>query len=165
MARQTLPAPFGRDGDPFTALRRQMDEIFDAFTGGATGLAPLTPAAGTAFAPRIDVSETDKELVICADLPGLEDKDVEVKLIGNQLSIRGEKKAEHETKDDEPGKGRTFHRVERTWGAFQRTIVVPFDVEPEKVDAAFRNGVLTVTLQKPAQVQQQARRIEVRKAE
>lgn len=162
--RDRLPSLLGRDGDPFTALRRQMDDIFDQLMGGSA-LAPMAAGnGGMAFAPRIDVSETDKELKICADLPGLEDKDVEVKLAGNQLTIRGEKKAEHEEKDGGEDKGRQFHRIERSYGMFQRTIVVPFDVDAEKVEASFRNGVLTVTLPKPEQMQQQARKIEVKKA-
>jgi len=162
--RDRMPSLLGRDGDPFTALRRQMDEVFDAFTGG-TSLAPILGKADTTFAPKIDISETDKELKVCADLPGLEEKDVEVKLAGNQLVIRGEKKSEHEDKDDDQGKERTFHRVERSYGMFQRAILLPFDVDAEKVEASFKNGVLTVTLPKPEQVQQQARRIEVKKAQ
>lgn len=159
-----MPSLLGRDGDPFAALRQQMDEVFDAFMG-ASALAPLAGGNGAmAFAPRIDVSETDKELRITVDLPGLEEKDVEVKLAGDQLTIRGEKRAEHQETGGGKGTERHYHRIERSYGAFQRTIVLPFDAEADKVEAAFKNGVLTVTLPKPAQMQQQAKKIEVRKA-
>lgn len=163
MARQNLPSLFGRDGDPFTALRKQMDDLFESFLV-PSALAPPTTGNGMPFAPRVDVSETDRELKVCADLPGLEDKDVEVKLTGNQLTIRGEKRAEHEEKEGEEGKDRYFHRIERSYGSFQRSIMVPFDVDAEKVEASFKNGVLTVTLPKPAQLQQQAKKIEVKSA-
>jgi HSP20 family protein len=156
-----LPSLFDRDRDPFTALRKQFDEIFDAWTGGSS---PQLAAGMTAFAPKIDVSETDKEIKICADLPGMEEKDVEVKLAGNQLTIRGEKKAEHEEKEGGQKEGRFFHRVERSYGAFQRSVAVPFDVDPEKVEATFKNGVLTVTVSKPDAAQQAARKIEVKRA-
>lgn len=163
MARQsTLPTLFGGDRDPFTMLRKRFDDIFDDWMTGPAAL-PAAFTSGQGFAPSIDVSETDNELKICADLPGLEDKDVEVKLAGNQLTIRGEKKAEHEEKNGGE-KGRYFHRVERSYGSFQRSISLPFDVDPEKVDASFKNGVLTVTLPKPAEVQQAERKIEIKKA-
>jgi HSP20 family protein len=158
----TLPSLFDRDRDPFTALRKQFDDIFDAWTGGSG--AQLPASAATTFAPRVDVSETDKEVKVCADLPGLEEKDVEVKLAGNQLTIRGEKKAEHEEKEGDEKEGRFFHRIERSYGAFQRSIAVPFDVDPDKVEATFKNGVLTVTVAKPDAAQKAARKIEVKKA-
>jgi HSP20 family protein len=155
-----LPALARNRGvDPFHALRKQFDDLFDAWTGNAGDLAPLTGSG--VFAPRIDVSETDKELAITAELPGLEEKDVEVKLSGDQLTIKGEKRSETEDEKDE--KGRYYHRIERTYGAFQRSLTLPFEAEASKVVATFKNGVLTVTLPKPADVQKASRTIEVRK--
>lgn len=162
MPRSTLPSLFGNDRDPFTALRKQFDDVFDNWTSGAGLPAVFNQPGG--FAPRIDVSETDREVKVCAELPGLEEKDVEVKLTGNQLTIRGEKKSEHEEKEGGEKEGRYFHRVERSYGSFQRNVMLPFDVDAEKVEATFKNGVLTVMLPKPTEAQQAAKKIEVKKA-
>jgi len=90
-----------------------------------------------------------------------------VSLSGNQLTIKGEKKSEHEEKKDGDNGERVLHRVERSFGAFQRTMTVPFDVDPDKVSADFKDGVLTVTLPKPegAGEQAQARHIEVKRTQ
>jgi HSP20 family protein len=113
------------------------------------------------------VSETAKDLTLKVELPGVEEKDIDVSLSGNQLTIKGEKKSEHEEKKEGDNGERVFHRVERSFGAFQRTMTVPFDVEPDKVSADFRDGVLTVTLPKPegASQQPQTRRIEVKRTQ
>jgi len=156
-----LPTPWGgRELDPFRGFRTQLDSLFEDWFGRSMG--------GT-LAPRVDVSETAKEVTLKIELPGVEEKDIDVSLSGNQLTIKGEKKTEHEErKDDEKGDdGRVFHRIERAFGAFQRTMTVPFDVEPDKVSADFKDGVLTVTLPKPegAGDQPQARRIEVKRTQ
>ena len=166
MARQSLlPTLFDRDRDPFTSLRKEMNDIFESWMVGSTAVPALASNGEKFFAPQLDVSETDKEFKVSVDLPGIAEKDVDVKLVGNQLTIRGEKKAEHEEKEgSEKEKGRYYHRIERSYGMFQRTLTVPFDVGTEKVDATFKNGVLTVTIQKPATMQQAARKIEVRTA-
>jgi HSP20 family protein len=142
----------GRELDPFRGFRTQLDTLFEDWFGRSMG--------GT-LAPRIDVSETGKDLTLTVELPGVEEKDVDVSLSGNQLTIKGEKKSEHEDKKDE--EERVFHRVERSYGAFQRTMTVPFDVEPDKVSAQFKDGVLTITLPKPQEAvdRPQARRIQV----
>jgi len=150
-----LPTPWGgRDLDPFRGFRTQLDTLFEDWFGRTMG--------GT-LAPRIDVSETGTELRLTVELPGVEEKDVDVSLSGNQLTIKGEKKSEQEDKKDEDG--RVFHRVERSYGAFQRTMTVPFDVDPDKVSAQFRDGVLTITLPKPAETaaKTESRKIEIKK--
>ena len=90
--------------------------------------------------PHVDVSETDRELKICAELPGVSEKDVEVRLEDDVLVIRGEKKFER--KDEKE----SYHFMERSYGTFQRSIRIPFQVNPDEVKADFHNGVLTVTL-------------------
>lgn len=145
--------------DPFQALRRQMDEVFNDWAGGPPRIQNVLNGG---FQPSIDVKETDGEITIKADLPGVEQKDIDVELIGNQLTIKGEKKTETEKKGEE--KNCTYHRIERSYGSFQRTMTVPFDLDPAKVDAKFKDGVLTVTLPKPPEVQKQTRRIEVKAA-
>jgi HSP20 family protein len=135
--------------DPFSSLQREIDRVFQEFTRGFSGQAP------GAFLPRTDVVERDGHLEITAELPGLEDKDVEVTLVDNILTVRGEKKAEREDKD---GVRRV---VERSYGAFTRAIELPPGVKPEDIKATMAKGVLTVTLPKPAAAEVQARRIDV----
>ena len=156
-----LPALWGeRKGemDPFRALKTQMDELFNDWTGsverlsGANGLMSL----------RVDVSETPTELSVKADLPGVEEKDIDVTVSGDQLTIKAEKKSEAEEKKDE--KGRVYHRVERSYGSFLRTMSLPFNDDPAKVSANFKGGVLTLTLPKPPEVQRQTKKIEIKHA-
>lgn len=154
-----LPSLFGtgrNEADPFRSLRKEMDALFNDWAGGFKAGLP----AEARFSPSLDVSETEKEIRIVAELPGVDQKDVEVTLVGDVLTIKGEKKSEKEEKKDE--KGRTWHRVERSFGAFQRSMRMPGDIDPAKVAADFRDGVLTVTLPKPAELQQQTKKIEIR---
>ena len=110
---------------------------------------------GQALAPHMDVSETERELRITAELPGVNERDVEVTLHDDVLTIRGEKKFERKDETE------TYHFVERSYGTFQRALRIPYPVNPDEVQASFDNGVLTVTLPK-TQVQEKSRRIEVR---
>jgi HSP20 family protein len=147
----------GRELDPlFRGFRTQLDTLFEDWFGRTTG---------GALAPRVDVSETAREMRLTVELPGVAESDIEVSLSGNELTIKGEKRSEQEENKDQ-AEGRVFHRVERSFGAFQRTVAVPFEAEPDKVTAAFKDGVLTVTLLKPEGTaeQPQARRIEVKRA-
>lgn len=139
--------------DPFVTFRREMDRMFDDFFGGT-----LRPAhAGwQAITPAVDIDETDKEMVVTAELPGVNEKDVEVNLAGDILTIKGEKKAEHEQKN-----GDSYY-MERRFGSFSRSVRLPFEVKDEKVDAKFKDGVLTIHLPKPAELQRSVRRIEVK---
>jgi HSP20 family protein len=113
------------------------------------------------LAPRVDIAEDDKAVTLTAELPGVKEADIEVSLVGDQLSIKGEKRSEHdENKDME---GRTVHRMERSYGAFQRTLTLPYQIDPAQVSAQFRDGVLTISLPKPpdAVAQKQGRKIEI----
>jgi HSP20 family protein len=148
-----LPSLFGDrkdSSDPFLALRKQMDDVLDGFFRAAPG----------SFLPSVDVSETDKEIRIVAELPGVERKDIDVTLSGNQLIIKGEKRSESEEKDEKSG--RQFHRVERSFGSFQRTMALPYDIDPSAVAADFKDGVLTVTVAKPAEAVARTRKIEIK---
>lgn len=140
--------------EPFRGFKTQLDSLFEDWFGRSTG---------GLLAPRIDVSETDKEVTLTVELPGVEEKDIDVSLAGDQLTIKGEKRTEREEKKDE--QGRVFHRVERSHGAFQRTVTVPYEVEPDQVSAEFKDGVVKITLPKPADAQkrQEPRKIEVRR--
>jgi len=162
-----LPTLWGESTDfrdPFASMRRQMEELFEDF--GSPARRGKMPALGV-LTPRMDVSETDKELRITAELPGVQQKDITVTLTGDVLTIAGEKRSEQKTKSGEakPGeKEPMWHRVERSYGSFQRTMTVPYDIDPAKVDAKFKDGILTVTLPKPAEVQAQSKQIEIKSA-
>jgi len=118
-----------------------VDRLFDNFFQGVD-LAPVLNEGVSMFQPRLDIVETEKEVRITADLPGLEEKDIELSLNENTLSLKGEKKSEEEEE------GKNFYRRERTYGAFYRDIELPAEVEASKVEATFKNGVLTVVLPK-----------------
>jgi HSP20 family protein len=148
-----LPSLFGdrkEQADPFLALRKQMDDVFEDFFR----------AAPSGFLPSVDVSETDEEIRIVAELPGVDRNDIDVTLVGNRLTIKGEKRSEAEEKDETSG--RRYHRVERSFGSFQRTMAVPFEIDPSAVAAEFKDGILTVTVAKPAEVVANSRKIEVK---
>jgi HSP20 family protein len=165
MARQFL-APFrpsggliergGFGGDPFMSLHREVNRLFDeALRGFGQPLVAGESAAGGTFVPaRMDVSETDSDVRVRAELPGVSEKDVEVTLDDDLLTIRGEKRLER--KDEKEN----FHFVERSYGTFQRSLRLPFAADPDRVQANFENGVLTVTVPKSKQ-QERSRRVQV----
>ena len=133
----------GTDVSPFFALHREMNRMFDDVFRGFD-LAPIASARapdGLGW-PQIDIDETDRELRITAELPGLDEKDVSLEITHGVLSISGEKKAESEDK------ARRFS--ERYYGRFERRIPLE-DVDEDKVSATFQNGILTVTVPKSAE--------------
>jgi HSP20 family protein len=142
--------------DPFTAFRRDVERVFDDFFGGfaGRGFGPLTGFG--AITPDIDVGETDSEVVIAAEIPGLDEKDFDVTLSGDVLTIRGEKRSQREQKN---GDG---YYVERRFGSFSRSVRLPFVATEEKIDASYDKGILTIRVQKPKELQQSTRRIDVR---
>lgn len=144
----------GENANPLLTLHREMNRVFDdVFRGFDVAPFGSDRLFDRTFGwPDIEVSETDKEVKVTAELPGLEEKDVEVELANGVLVIKGEKKTETEDKDQ------LFS--ERYYGRFERRIPVE-DIEEDKVNAAFRNGVLTVTMPKSAQAQRQVKRIAV----
>jgi HSP20 family protein len=125
----------------FTELRQEeMDRLLDRL------LDPHWKALVFGeWIPKLDVSETKDALVVEVETPGIEAKDIRISLEGEVLSIRGEKKQHREDKDD---KDERYHRVERSWGSFMRSVRLPFAVQRDELTAAFKNGVLTVTLPK-----------------
>jgi len=151
--------PFGRRSeiasgdDPFSALRREMERAFENFGRDFGWSSGDMPSAATA--PSIDLSETDKEIKIEAELPGVEEKDVEVVVTDNVLTIRGEKKAEKEEKKKD------YRLVERSYGSFSRSLTLPFAADASKAKATFKNGVLTITMPKPAELAAKAKKIAI----
>jgi HSP20 family protein len=150
------PAARGDFFDPFVTFRREMDRMFDDFFGGG-GLRPAQ-SGWQALTPAVDVDENDKEVVISAELPGVTEKDVEVSLAGDILTIKGEKRSQHKEQNGDS----TY--MERSFGSFSRSVRLPFEAGEEQVDAKFSNGVLTVRAPKPAQLQRAVRRIDVKAA-
>jgi HSP20 family protein len=148
------------NADPFLPLRRQMSRLFDDFFSSPMfprmPMMPPAPALAVVVTPQIEVSETDKEIQITAELPGIDPKDVEVTLVDDVLTIRGEKQAQHEE-----GKERDYHLTERSYGTFARYLRLPFHVDPQQIRAAFKDGVLTLTIPKPEEAQQKVHRITV----
>jgi HSP20 family protein len=139
------------EGNPFLSLHREMNRLFDdAFR--SFDVAPFGSAHIMGW-PNVEVSETDKEVKVTAELPGLEQKDVAVELANGMLTISGEKKSETEDKE------RRFS--ERYYGRFERRIPVD-DIETDKVDASFHNGVLTVKLPKSPTAKEKVKKIAIK---
>ena len=109
-----------------------------------------------AWSPRLDVSETENGLEIVADLPGMEKKDIKVSLEDNLLTIQGERKEEKENKDKQ------YHTIERRSGSFYRALRLPVEVEKDKVEAAFKDGVLTLRLPKSKEAKKKVAQIEIK---
>jgi len=143
-------------GDPFVNLQNEMNKLFEHFNQGFD-IAPVNEmSAMTGWMPKVNLAETDKEIQVTAELPGVEEKDVEVTIDQGMLILKGEKKAEKEEKN------KNYYRVERSYGSFQRSFALPKEVEAEKVEATFKNGVLSVKLPKSWEAQQSAKKIPIK---
>lgn len=164
----TKPAAALRPWRPFENLRREIDRLFEDFDGGILRSpfgrsffeAPaFWPRETTwAMAPAVDIAETDKGYEITAELPGMDEKNIEVKFADGVLTIKGEKQEEKEEKKKD------YYLSERSFGSFQRSFQVPDGVEADKIEATFKKGVLTVTLPKSAEAQKAAKKIDVKAA-
>ena len=140
-------------GDPFLTLHREMNRLFDDTLRGSPAPAG-SQGQGALLAPHMDVSETDKEIRIQTELPGVNENDIDVSLNEDVLTIRAEKKQER--REEREG----VHLRERSFGTFQRSLRLPFQVDAEQVQARFENGVLHVSLPKTAP-QERSRKIQV----
>jgi HSP20 family protein len=154
--------PVGREragnglSNPFVSLQREVDRLFDDFTRGFPALTAFGGNGNGSLMPSVDVTETDKEIEITAELPGLEEKDVQINVADNVLTIRGEKKAEKEEKD------KNYRLVERSYGSFERSLELPAGVNADAISASIAKGVLKVTVPKPAPAQ--SKKVEVKSA-
>jgi HSP20 family protein len=126
------------------SLQTDMNRLFDRFFGTPTGGNGIS---GRRWIPAMDLTETEDSLVLRADLPGVEEEDVQIEVKDGVLQISGERKDEREEK------GEGFHRVERSFGRFSRALNLPDGVDPDKVEANFDNGVLEVRIPKPEETQ------------
>ena len=139
---------------PMVALRSEVDRLFDSFFREPFGALDWPSWGAGRWSPAVDVAENDKEVTVRAELPGIDPKDLEVSVLGNQLVLSGEKKESSETKE----KG--FYHSETRYGSFHRTVPLPEGLDTEHVDAQYANGVLTLHLKKTAPTT--AKRIEVK---
>lgn len=149
---------------PVYSLQREMNKVFDDFFGARSweGFGEFPALATEHFmgdvTPRIDMSETDKELLLKVELPGMSEKDVEISINRDLLTISGEKKQENEHTE----KG--WYRMERQYGSFSRSIPLPYEVESDKVEAVYKNGVISIKLPKSAVQQKATKSIPVKSA-
>lgn len=154
--RTEVPSPT-QEEQPFYSLQREMNRLFDDFFR-SFDIAPLRwgtePFKG--FHPLVDLKENDKEFLIKAELPGIDEKDIEVNLFDDHLTIRGEKKEEKEDK------GSNYHRIERSYGSFNRVIPLPEKVDTKKVTASFKNGVLSITLPKTEEAKTKGTKVPIK---
>src|SRR5947209_14290301 len=147
---RNLPAPTtGDNANPFLALHREMNRIFDDFARGFD--LPMLSGGWSGGWPHVEVSETEDNVKVVAEIPGLEQKDIEVTLHNGILTLRGEKKSENQ--------GAVYS--ERWHGRFERSMQLGPDVDPDRVNAAFKNGVLTITVPKRPEAQRQVKRIPI----
>jgi HSP20 family protein len=140
MARElTVWKPF-RELVPFDfeQMRREMDRLWDSFFEER----PRKRVEKREWLPSLDVAETKDDIVVKAEVPGMDPKDVEISLSNGVLTIKGEKKHEREEKEED------YHLIERSYGAFTRSVQLPAEVQSNKVNASYKNGILKVTLPK-----------------
>ena len=142
-----------RGESPFSLLRREVDNLFDNFWLEPFGMFKEWPSS---FMPTVDVSEDDKEIRISAELPGIDEKNIDVTIRDSMLTIQGEKKQEEEEKE----KG--FYRKESSYGTFCRVVDLPAEVDENKAEAEFKKGVLRIKLPKTAEAQTKTRKIKIK---
>ena len=152
---------------PFETLRREVDRMFDDFAMSpfrwplrrpVFDIEPFWQPESWVAAPPINLVERDHAFELTADLPGLDEKDIDLKLANGVLTISGQKEEEKEDK------GKDFHMRERRFGSFQRSLRVPETVDADKIEAHFKKGVLTVSLPKTPEAQKAVKKIEVKGA-
>jgi len=146
----------GEEEMPLQSLQRQVNRLFDDFFRGFD-LRPFAAmeSAGE-FTPRIDVKESDKTFTLTAELPGMDEKDLDVMLSAESLTIKGEKKHEKEEKSE------NYYRMERSYGSFHRVIPLPNEIDLKKVEASFTKGILTVNLPKTAKAKEKTKKVPIK---
>ena len=154
---EQTPAMFrDEERNPFLSLHREMNRLFDDAFRGFDSRWPTLGSFGAERGhwPNVEIAETDKQWKVCAEVPGLEEKDIEVFVDDGVLTLRGEKRSEIEDQEKQFS--------ERYYGHFERRIALPSDVESDRAEAKFKNGVLTVTVPKSATASPRVKRIEIK---
>jgi HSP20 family protein len=162
--KKTTPAVAGADA--WRSFRTEMDRLFDRFTTswGMPSLRTMfdvepsfrSESSFTMPTPAVDITEDETAFKVTAELPGMSEKEIEVVLSGDMLSLKGEKRVEKEQKD------KNFYLSERSYGSFQRSFYMPDGVDRDKIGADFSKGVLTITMPKTAKAVEQQKKIEVK---
>jgi len=156
---QALPARYSH---PMFQLHNEIDRLFeDVFRGfgfpslGIDGSFPRL-AQTDWLKPTLDIGVTDKEYTISVELPGMDQKDIQLELVNDTLMIKGEKKQDKEEQD------KNFYRIERSYGSFQRVLSVPEDADRDRINAVYKNGVMKITLPREVLPQKGAKQIEIK---
>ena len=154
--RSTRLARAGMDTDPFTSFRREIDRLFEDFTRGWA--VPATFGTSEVLSPKVNIAETDKGLEVTADLPGIDQKDIEISLSDDVLTLKAEHKAEKEENDEK----KHYHLVERSFGKFVRSFELPFEADTDKIEASFDKGVLKISEPRSAAPEKQVKKIVIK---
>ena len=141
--------------DPFQELMGMQERMNQIFRNNFAGYGDDTLTSG-AWAPAVDIYETSDAVEMTFEIPGVNQKDIRVNIENNLLTVSGERKFEHEDRRD------NYHRVERNYGAFQRSFTVPSTIDPNRINAVFENGLLRLTLQKRPETQPRAIEVKVK---
>ena len=142
----------------FTSLQRQMNRLFDAFSG-ETSLMPFEDnLSGWEFGPPVDIYEDDHKLTFKVEVPGIDERDIKVEIESNVLTVHGERKLEKDIKEE------NFRRMERHYGAFSRSFTLPSTVDPQKIEANYAHGVLAIQMPKRAEAMPKQIKVNVTKA-
>jgi HSP20 family protein len=155
--RRSTPVARGFEGHPIDLFQREMNRLFDDFFKGF-GLSTFSDEMeqlGT-FNPQMDMTEDEKSIQITAELPGMDEKDIDINLSKDTLTIKGEKKVESEQKSKDS------YYMERSFGSFSRVVPIPVDVDTNKAEATFKKGVLNITLPKLEKEKKAQKKIEIK---
>ncbi|HEX2966296.1 MAG TPA: Hsp20/alpha crystallin family protein [Syntrophorhabdaceae bacterium] len=140
--------------NPFLMLRSEMDRLFDSYFRGSE----LERFGGPmGFQPKVNIADSEKDITVSVEIPGMDEKDIELALTKDALTIKGEKREEKEDK------GKNYHRMERTYGSFSRTLPLPVEINTDKAEAAYKKGVLTIVLPKTDKAVKETKKIPIRK--
>lgn len=150
MTGSYLPSVFGRNGGALASLFHDIEKSFEDFSRRA----PFLGEIGS-WSPKFDVCESHDGIEVTAELPGVDQKDVEIILTKDMLTVRGEKKVERDEKKA------NWHMTERSYGSFSRTVALPYEPDADKVEARFDKGVLHIRMPKPAEIAKKERRIAI----
>jgi HSP20 family protein len=156
MARELYPATFytrSLKNHPIFSMQKELSKLFDDFAGTDQ---VLTNGGGNTFSPRLDIHDNESDLLITAEIPGIEEKDIDLTIKEGHLFISGEKKSVHEEKSE----GRKY--IERSYGSFERVVALPENIKEDEVDAVFKNGILEIRIPKQEPQEPQHKKIKVR---
>jgi len=156
---QNIPVKKESRRDTLLDLREEMNQLFeDFFSSSPMTMSPFSEETSLAgdFVPSMDIKESEREITVSAELPGMEAEDIDISITGNTLTITGEKKSEIEEKSER------YYRSERSYGSFRRSIPLPDSVQEEKIEATYQQGVLKVSLPKEPGSEKGTKRIEIK---